>query len=126
MQVPHACASRAWWAGGRVCGHRGVGADFAHTAAAGSRDVHANENSMLAFELACTSGALDLVELDVMLSRDGVPVVHHDWCVLVRAEGVGGVAVPLRVPVSHLTLAQLAALQPQPMACTCAAGAAET
>lgn len=39
--------------------------------------AHAPENTLPAFELAYTLGA-DGIELDVQLSRDGVPVVIHD------------------------------------------------
>lgn len=46
---------------------------WAHRGASG----HAPENTMEAFELAKTLGA-DGIELDVQLSKDGVPVVIHD------------------------------------------------
>lgn len=46
---------------------------WAHRGASG----HAPENTMAAFELADTLGA-DGIELDVQLSKDGVPVVIHD------------------------------------------------
>lgn len=39
--------------------------------------AHAPENTLPAFELACSAGA-DGIELDVQLSKDGVPVVIHD------------------------------------------------
>lgn len=39
--------------------------------------AHAPENTLPAFELAYLSGA-DGIELDVQLSKDGVPVVIHD------------------------------------------------
>jgi glycerophosphoryl diester phosphodiesterase len=48
----------------RTVGHRGASA-------------HAPENTLRAFELAI-EGGLDLVELDVYLSRDGAIVVIHD------------------------------------------------
>ena len=116
---PHPCKAQRWWLerGGRLCGHRGTGGDGAHSLKHGS---HALENSLLAFELAL-SGGLDAVELDVQLSRDGVLVIHHDWTVLVHGAGHSG-HVPLRVPVGHLTLAQLDALQPQSMGFAAAAG----
>jgi glycerophosphoryl diester phosphodiesterase len=47
-----------------VIAHRGASAD-------------APENTMAAFELALRQGA-DALELDVRLSRDGVPIVLHD------------------------------------------------
>lgn len=46
---------------------------FAHRGASG----YAPENTLEAFELAVKQGA-DGIELDVQLSKDGVPVVFHD------------------------------------------------
>lgn len=73
-----------------------------------SRRVHMPENTLLSLSTAATTGA-ELVEFDVQLTRDGVPVIHHDWGVLLP----GPAAV--RVPVTHLTLAQFKSLQPQVM-----------
>ncbi|HVO30521.1 MAG TPA: glycerophosphodiester phosphodiesterase family protein [bacterium] len=62
--------ARTW-----VLGHRGDSA-------------HAPENTLAAFEAAFRAGA-DGIELDTMLSADGVPVVIHDaW--LQRTTGVPG------------------------------------
>jgi glycerophosphoryl diester phosphodiesterase len=72
------------------------------------RRTHVLENTLLSLSTAARSGA-ELVEFDVQLSRDGIPVVHHDW----------GVKLPgpahVRVPVSHLTASQFLSLQPQAM-----------
>lgn len=38
----------------------------------------AQENTLLAFRLALENGASDMLELDVCLSADGIPVVAHD------------------------------------------------
>lgn len=38
---------------------------------------YAPENTMPAFEMACDMGA-DMIELDVLLSSDGIPIVIHD------------------------------------------------
>jgi glycerophosphoryl diester phosphodiesterase len=46
------------------------------------------ENTLPAFEAAVTSGA-DLVELDVRLTRDGVPIVLHDADVSRRTGATG-------------------------------------
>ncbi len=70
---------------------------FAH------RGLHAQgtpENSLPAFEAAAREGYG--VELDVLLSRDGVPVVHHDTR-LSRVAGRNG-------RVNELTAAELGAL----------------
>lgn len=80
--------TRAWDATVRVIGHRGSPRD-------------AVENTLDSFRKAILAGA-DAVELDVHLSADGVPVVHHD------AEL--GRVVPGHGPVGERTAAELAAL----------------
>src|SRR5581483_5764644 len=59
------------------------------------------ENTLAAFEAALAAGA-PLVELDVRLSADGVPVVIHDADVARTTDGFGW--------VHELTLAELRAL----------------
>lgn len=71
-----------------IWGHRGASA-------------HAPENTLAAFRVAEAAGA-DGVELDVHLSRDGIPVVIHDETVERTTNGRGR--------VGELTLAQLQAL----------------
>lgn len=108
-------------------GHRGSGADNswpALGALAGARSMvtrrrgtHLAENSLLSLCEAGRAGA-EYVEFDVQLSRDGVPVVHHDWGVKLQqmTPPRGAVeAAPARVPVTHLTAAQFLALPPQHM-----------
>jgi glycerophosphoryl diester phosphodiesterase len=58
-------------------GHRGASA-------------RAPENTLAAFELAVAAG-VDVLELDVHLSRDGVVVVHHDAAVDRTTNGAGDV-----------------------------------
>jgi len=60
--------------------------------------ANAPENTMAAFRLALEKGA-DGIELDVMLSADGVPVVIHDSTVDRTTNGSGR--------VRELTLDQL-------------------
>jgi glycerophosphoryl diester phosphodiesterase len=60
---------------------------FAHRGASGV----APENTLAAFDRAVALGA-DGLELDVRLSRDGVPVVHHDRLLGRTSDGVGPVA----------------------------------
>ncbi len=60
--------------------------------------AHAPENTLAAFRLAAELGA-DMVELDVRLSADGVPVILHDPFVSRTTDGRGLVA--------ELTLAEL-------------------
>jgi glycerophosphoryl diester phosphodiesterase len=68
-----------------VIGHRGASAD-------------APENTIAAFELALEQGA-DGIELDVHLSRDGQPVVIHDFTLERTTDGAG--------PVSELGVREL-------------------
>lgn len=58
----------------------------------------APENTLAAFTLAASLGA-DAVELDVKLSKDGVPIIMHDPTVDRTTDGRG--------PVADLTLADL-------------------
>jgi glycerophosphoryl diester phosphodiesterase len=75
-----------------VVAHRGASAEWP-------------ENTLEAFEAAIEAGA-DVVELDVRLSRDGVPVVMHDADV---SRSTGG-----RGFVHELTLSELKALDAAP------------
>jgi glycerophosphoryl diester phosphodiesterase len=68
-----------------VIAHRGASAD-------------APENTIAAFELALTQGAEGL-ELGVHLSRDGHPVVIHDFTLERTTDGAG--------PVGALTMREL-------------------
>ena len=47
---------------------------IAHRGASGE----APENTLLAFELAFQKYHCDMVEMDVQLTKEGVPVVFHD------------------------------------------------
>ena len=60
--------------------------------------AHAPENTLAAFRLAAELGA-DMVELDVHVSADGVPVVIHDSSLARTTDGTG--------LVGDLTLAEL-------------------
>jgi glycerophosphoryl diester phosphodiesterase len=50
----------------------------------------APENTMAAFRLAAADPRISWIELDVQLSRDGIPVVIHDYK-LQRTTGVSGI-----------------------------------
>lgn len=71
--------------------------NFAHRGYSGKYP----ENTMLAFRKAVEAGA-DGIELDVQLSRDGVPVIIHDELVDRTTDGKGR--------VKDMTLAELQAL----------------
>ena len=61
-----------------VAGHRGYSGRFP-------------ENSLLAFREAAEAGC-DMIELDVTLSKDGVPVISHDDCLERVSDGSGMIA----------------------------------
>ena len=61
------------------------------------------ENTLLAFVTASSMGA-SYIEFDVHLSRDHVPVIHHNYLV-----NLGG---GITVPVSHLTAEELQRVTP--------------
>ena len=61
-----------------VAGHRGYSGRFP-------------ENSLLAFREAAEAGC-DMIELDVTLSKDGVPVTSHDDCLERVSDGSGMIA----------------------------------
>lgn len=63
--------------------------------------ARAPENTLAAYRLAIESGA-ELAECDVMLSRDGVPVLMHDDTVDRTTNGSG--------PVGHISAADLVKL----------------
>jgi glycerophosphoryl diester phosphodiesterase len=68
--------------------------------------AYAPENSLEAFRIAAQMDA-DLVEVDVRLTRDGIPVVAHD-STLSRVYGVGS-------SIAEHTYAEIAAMTPQGM-----------
>src|SRR5713226_6958835 len=71
-----------------IVAHRGASASYP-------------ENTLVAFDAAIRAGA-DMIELDVRLTADGVPVVIHDPDVATTTDGFGF--------VHELTLTQVRAL----------------
>lgn len=51
----------------------------------------APENTMAAFSLALTHPEIEAIELDVHLSKDGIPVVIHDYTIDRTTDGSGAV-----------------------------------
>ncbi|KJE95893.1 glycerophosphodiesterase GDE1, variant [Capsaspora owczarzaki ATCC 30864] len=62
-----------------IIGHRGVGAGGAAKTGDFHR-THIKENTVLSFVTAASLGA-QYVEFDVQMTKDGVPVIYHDWTV---------------------------------------------
>ncbi|ELT93656.1 hypothetical protein CAPTEDRAFT_223175 [Capitella teleta] len=87
-------------------GHRGSGNSFSKTSA------KICENTLRSLQYAGDHGA-DLVEFDVHLSHDRVPIVYHDFNVCVAATEAANSAADqwLPVPIHSLTTAQMKALK---------------
>lgn len=61
-----------------VIGHRGAGAGKYARVGETQWRTHVQENTLLSFVTAANFGA-EYVEFDVQLTRDGVPVIYHNW-----------------------------------------------
>eukprot|EP00166_Cyanidium_caldarium_P001935 ctg_2034.g731 len=55
----------------QLVGHRGAGSQRTKS--------RVQENTVLSFLTAIQRGTVDTIELDVQLTRDGVPVIYHDF-----------------------------------------------
>lgn len=84
-------------------GHRGTGSSFKPTIASEIR-----ENTIASLKRAADHGA-DMVEFDVQLSKDLVPVIYHDLHVYVSLKKKKSLDDNdmLELPMSELTLEQL-------------------
>ncbi|KZS21732.1 Glycerophosphocholine phosphodiesterase GPCPD1 [Daphnia magna] len=112
--------SRHWkhsWRGLEV-GHRGAGSSFKEALKSCSS---IRENTIASLAHAAKHGA-DMIEFDVQLSKDMVPVIYHDFYVytamvkkLGKDEGSNGNTEGhvdmLHLPIKELTLAQLQKLK---------------
>ena len=84
-------------------GHRGLGKSYMKDC---SR-ARVPENTILSFSEAAKSG-VDMVEFDVMLTSDKVPVVFHDFKASVNLTSVdGGRSHSLEVPLTDLSIREL-------------------
>ena len=69
------------------------------------------ENSIASLKNAVAAGA-DIVEFDVQISKDLVPVIYHNFeLVTTVAKRKGGGTEYITMPLKNLTLAQLQALK---------------
>lgn len=82
-------------------GHRGLGSSYKHKKLAAVR-----ENTIMSLQSAGSHGA-DYVEFDVMLSKDRVPVIFHDFHICITYRKKRKEHELLRLPVKDLTLAEL-------------------
>lgn len=96
----------------RPVGHRGLGKTFTiRGSPQKTRGVKLAENSIDAFNVAHQRGC-EMVEFDVMLTHDAVPIIFHDPVVELLAKAAPSIItqttkaqnlVPTSVPVHHLT-----------------------
>lgn len=93
-------------------GHRGSG-----NARRTDKVENVLENTVASFNYAAKHGA-DMVELDVQLSKDKVPVIYHDYhiciCMKKRKSPLQGEEEKLQLAVKDLTVAQLQRLKLSP------------
>ncbi|XP_043253704.1 glycerophosphocholine phosphodiesterase GPCPD1-like isoform X1 [Colletes gigas] len=102
MNISYAKHWEQRWSGLDV-GHRGLGTSFQTKNCANVR-----ENTIASLKTASHHGA-DMVEFDVQLSKDHVPVIYHDFFVsisLKRKKQIEAMDM-LEIPVKDLTLEQL-------------------
>jgi len=100
---------RSLWSGdygGLDVGHRGLGNSY--TTAQTCSNVR--ENTIASLKDAVLHGA-DMVEFDVQVSADLVPVIYHEFTLCVQTKTKHNGEIMLDVPVKDLTLAQLQGLK---------------
>lgn len=100
--------ARHWnkrWTGLDV-GHRGAGVSFK------GEEAKIRENTIASLKEAIAHGA-DMVEFDVQLSKDLVPVIYHDFEVYVSLKKKTSLTANdmLKLPMKDLTLEQLSNLK---------------
>lgn len=100
--------SRHWnkkWNGLEVA-HRGLGPSFK------TSDATIRENTIASLKKAAACGA-DMVEFDVQLSKDLIPVIYHDFqvCVSLKRKKTTNDNDMLELPMRELTFEQLSNLK---------------
>ncbi|XP_031763765.1 glycerophosphocholine phosphodiesterase GPCPD1 isoform X2 [Galleria mellonella] len=106
LQVSYAKHWDPSWTGLEV-GHRGLGASFKTKEGNSIR-----ENTIASLKKAAASGA-DLLEFDVQLSKDMIPVIYHDYhvCISMKRKKEVEHTEMLELPVKDLTLEHLQKLK---------------
>ncbi|GBP11886.1 Glycerophosphocholine phosphodiesterase GPCPD1 [Eumeta japonica] len=105
----HVSYAKHWdpsWTGLEV-GHRGLGASFKTKEGNSIR-----ENTIASLKKAAASGA-DLLEFDVQLSKDMIPVIYHDFhvCISMKRKKEVDYSEMLELPVKDLSLEHLQKLK---------------
>lgn len=106
LQVSYAKHWDPSWTGLEV-GHRGLGASFK------TKEGNAiRENTIASLKKAAASGA-DLLEFDVQLSKDMIPVIYHDYyvCISMKRKKEVEFSEMLELPVKDLSLEHLQKLK---------------
>ena len=110
MSVSYARHWKHSWRGLEV-GHRGAGSSFKDSP---KSCASIRENTIASLTYAATHGA-DMIEFDVQLSKDLVPVIYHDFYVnmAMKKKSARGIEEHdlIQLPVKELTLAQLQMLK---------------
>ncbi|XP_011302442.1 glycerophosphocholine phosphodiesterase GPCPD1 isoform X2 [Fopius arisanus] len=104
MSISYAKHWEQRWSGLDV-GHRGLGTSFKCEM---KNCANVRENTIASLKTAADHGA-DMVEFDVQLSKDMIPVIYHDFHVsisLKRKKQIDAMDM-LEIPVKDLTLEQL-------------------
>ncbi|RLU18153.1 hypothetical protein DMN91_010396 [Ooceraea biroi] len=104
MSISYAKHWEQRWSGLDV-GHRGLGTSFKFET---KNCANVRENTIASLKTASYHGA-DMVEFDVQLSKDMIPVIYHDFYVsisLKRKKQIEAMDM-LEIPVKDLTLEQL-------------------
>ncbi|XP_043480117.1 glycerophosphocholine phosphodiesterase GPCPD1-like [Leptopilina heterotoma] len=104
MSISYAKHWEKRWSGLDV-GHRGLGTSFKFEM---KNCANVRENTIASLKTAAYHGA-DMVEFDVQLSKDFIPVIYHDFYVsisLKRKKQIEAMDM-LEIPVKDLTLEQL-------------------
>ncbi|KAK8741750.1 hypothetical protein OTU49_002377 [Cherax quadricarinatus] len=108
MSVSYAHHWKDSWKGLEV-GHRGAGNSY-HSESKSCANIR--ENTVASLKYAAEKGA-DMVEFDVQLSKDLVPVIYHDFhaCIALKRKKEQDKTDLLEIPIKDLTLSQLQALK---------------
>ncbi|KAL7632490.1 UNVERIFIED_CONTAM: hypothetical protein RMT77_017203 [Armadillidium vulgare] len=108
MKVSYAKYWKETWKGLEV-GHRGAGNSF-HSQTKNCANIR--ENTIASLKYAYDNGA-DMVEFDVQLSKDLVPVIYHDFYayIALKRKKEALQSDLMEIPIKDLTLAQLQALK---------------
>ncbi|KAL6264932.1 hypothetical protein P5V15_005028 [Pogonomyrmex californicus] len=104
MNISYAKHWEQRWSGLDV-GHRGLGTSFKFET---KNCANVRENTVASLKTASYHGA-DMVEFDVQLSKDFIPVIYHDFYVSIsmkRKKQIEAMDM-LEIPVKDLTLEQL-------------------